>query len=67
MGIRREIILTHGEVSRNGRWESAERAFQHEERQVEMGGDGNQQRESIPTRGEVCRSVRRWKSAKRAY
>ena len=50
MGISTKSIPTHGEVGRDGRWESAERAYQHEERQVEMGGDGNQQREHANTR-----------------
>ena len=51
MGISRKSISTRGEAGRDGRrWESAERACQHEERQVEMGGDGNQQSEHINMR-----------------
>ena len=52
-----ESIPTREEVGRDGRrWESAERAYQHEERQVEMGGDGNKQREHTNTR----RGRQRW-------
>ena len=68
MGISREHTNKRRDKSR---WKeigsSRERAYQHEERQVEIGGDGNQQRDSMPIQGEVGRDGRIWKSVERTY